>query len=179
MMKRYDMINGRVICMLLIAMCILSNVVTAHTTSTPTTTATPTVPELIATESEGAVEVTIPENLLNTIMQGVTPPKRTVQQKPHEPKKGRRTGYRIQVFSDGRNPSTLQARARARGNVILARFPKYRGQVYSFSSSPNWFTRIGNFTTLSEANAALTELKRAFPAFAAEMRTVKCQIILR
>ena len=87
-------------------------------------------------------------------------------------------GFRIQVFSDGRNPSTLQARAKARGNAIVAKFPKYRGQVYSFSSSPNWYTRIGNFETSKEASAALAELKRAFPSFAGEMRIVKSPITI-
>ena len=87
-------------------------------------------------------------------------------------------GYRIQVFSDGRNPTTLQARARARGNAIVAKFPKYRGQVYSFSQSPNWYTRIGNFQTSEEANKALKELKNAFPGFAAEMRVVKSTITI-
>lgn len=87
-------------------------------------------------------------------------------------------GYRIQVFSDGRNPSTLQNRAKARGNAIVAKFPKYRGQVYSFSASPNWYTRIGNFQTAKEAETALAELKRAFPAFAAEMRVVKSPITI-
>lgn len=87
-------------------------------------------------------------------------------------------GYRIQIFSDGRNPSTLQARAQARGNAIIAKFPKYRGQVYSFSSAPNWYTRIGNFKTSEEASRALAELKRAFPGFAAEMRVVKSQITI-
>ena len=90
----------------------------------------------------------------------------------------KRQGYRIQVFSDGRNPSTLQARAQARGNAIVSKFPKYRGQVYSFSSSPNWYTRIGNFKSQEEANKALAELKKAFPAFAAEMRVVKSQITI-
>lgn len=87
-------------------------------------------------------------------------------------------GYRIQVFSDGRNPSTLQARARARGNAIVARFPKYRGQIYSYSSAPNWYTRVGNFQTSKEANEALAELKKAFPNFADEMRIVKSQITI-
>jgi uncharacterized glyoxalase superfamily metalloenzyme YdcJ len=85
----------------------------------------------------------------------------------------------VQVFSDGRNQTTLEARARARGNAIVAKFPKDRGQVYSFSKSPNWYTRVGNFSTAAEANAALQELKRAFPSFASEMRTVKCDIILK
>lgn len=85
-------------------------------------------------------------------------------------------GFRIQVFSDGRNPSTLQSRAKARGNAIIAKFPKYRGQVYSFSSAPNWYTRVGNFTTQQAANDALAELRRAFPSFASEMRIVKSPI---
>lgn len=88
-------------------------------------------------------------------------------------------GYRIQVFSDGRNQHTLEARANARGNAILAKFPKYRGQVYTFSKLPNWFTRVGNFETIEEANEALKELKRAFPSFAGEMRTVNCEVLIR
>lgn len=91
-------------------------------------------------------------------------------------KKGQ--GFRIQVFGDGRNPATLQARAKARGNAIVAKFPKYRGQIYSFSASPNWYTRVGNFKTSKEANDALAELKRAFPSFAAEMRVVKSPITI-
>lgn len=90
----------------------------------------------------------------------------------------KRQGYRIQVFGDGRNPATLQARAQARGNAIVAKFPKYRGQIYSFSSAPNWYTRIGNFKTQEEAGRALAELKRAFPSFSAEMRVVKSPITI-
>ena len=87
-------------------------------------------------------------------------------------------GFRIQVFSDGQNPQTLQSRARARGNAIVARFPKYRGQVYTFSSSPNWYTRVGNFETQAEASRALGELKAAFPQFAGEMRIVKSPVTI-
>ena len=87
-------------------------------------------------------------------------------------------GYRVQVFSDGRNQGTLEARAKARGSAVLARFPKYRGQVYTYSQSPNWYTRVGNFRSQQEANAALHELKRAFPSFSSEMRVVKCKIVV-
>ena len=82
-------------------------------------------------------------------------------------------GFRIQVFSDGRNQATLQSRAKARGTAIVAKFPKYRGQVYSFSKSPNWYTQVGNFLTQKEADKALAELKKAFPNLANEMRVVK------
>lgn len=95
-----------------------------------------------------------------------------------KPVAGRTNGFRIQIFSDGRNQNTLQARARARANKILSRFPKYNHQVYSFSKSPNYYTRIGNFSTRAEANTALAQLRKAFPAFANEMRIVSCEVIL-
>lgn len=87
-------------------------------------------------------------------------------------------GYRIQVFSDGRNQHSLESRARARGSAIVARFPKYRGQVYTFSSAPNWYARVGNFRSQEEAASALAELKRAFPQFASEMRVVRSRIVV-
>lgn len=138
------------------------------------------ISEAIEQSSVGTVNVEIPEDILQLILNGV-PRHHTTRPTQHTPshRTGKARGYRIQVFADGRNPSTLGARARARGNAIVARFPKYRGQVYTFSTSPNWYTRIGNFRTAAEANAALAELKRAFPAFAAEMRTVQCTVILR
>lgn len=140
------------------------------------------VEEAIERSSGGTVSVEIPEELLQFILQGAPRQHNTRPLAPSQSrqyKTGKARGWRIQVFADGRNPSTLGARARARGNAIVARFPKYRGQVYTFSTSPNWYTRIGNFRTVGEANAALAELKRAFPAFASEMRTVQCTVILR
>lgn len=90
----------------------------------------------------------------------------------------RTNGFRIQIFSDGRNQNTLQARARSRAKKILAKFPRYNHQVYSFSKSPNYYTRIGNFATRSEATAALNQLRRAFPEFAGEMRVVASEVII-
>jgi hypothetical protein len=131
----------------------------------------------IVEESNGNVSIDIPDKILDLII--------NIPDEPIKPEKtllrqgiNKLTGYRIQVFSDGRNQHSLEARAKARGNAILARFPKYRGQIYSYSKSPNWYTRVGNFRTADEANNALTELKRAFPSFASEMRAVKCQIVV-
>ena len=131
--------------------------------------------EKIMTDSEGRITIEIPDNILEGILQSHTGKKSNNDLKTGINKI---SGYRIQVFSDGRNQNTLESRAKARGNVILSKFPKYKGQVYTFSSSPNWYTRIGNFRTQSEANSALTELKKAFPSFASEMRVVKSQIIV-
>lgn len=129
----------------------------------------------IETESGGSITIDIPPSILELILTPNAPKTPAVEIKPGINKL---SGFRIQVFSDGRNQHTLEARAKARGSAILAKFPKYRGQIYTYSSSPNWYTRIGNFRTQAEANSALTELKRAFPNYASEMRIVKCQIVV-
>lgn len=131
--------------------------------------------------SNGRLEVDIPGNILDLLVNGQPTP-----QRPAEKRRGpvlqkginKIRGYRVQVFADGRNQSTLEARVKARANSISARFPKYRGQVYTFSSSPNWYCRVGNFQTEKEAHAALLELKRAFPSFAGEMRVVNSEVII-
>lgn len=130
--------------------------------------------EKMQKESKGNVIIDIPENLLDLILHS------SKKEHSHEIKPGvnKLAGFRIQVFSDGRNQHTLEARAKARGSAILAKFPKYRGQIYTYSSSPNWYTRVGNFRTNAEANAALTELKKAFPNYSSEMRVVKSQIVV-
>lgn len=132
--------------------------------------------ERIEAESNGNVTIEIEEDLLDKIL---TDPEVAVRKKEAKDPNATRNGFRIQVFSDGRNQSSLEARAKARGNAIVARFPKYRGQVYTFSSAPNWYTRIGNFRNEEEAQKALDELKRSFPNFSSEMRIVKSKINVR
>lgn len=132
--------------------------------------------ERIVAESNGNVDIEIDEDLLDKIL---TDPEVTVRKKDTKDPNATRSGYRIQVFSDARNQSSLEARAKARGNAIIARFPKYRGQVYTFSSAPNWYTRIGDFRTEEEARKALDELKRSFPGFSSEMRVVRSKINVR
>ncbi len=132
--------------------------------------------ERIEAESNGNVIIEIDEELLEKIL---TDPGVAIKKKETRDPNALRNGFRIQVFSDGRNQSSLEARAKARGNAIVARFPKYRGQVYTFSSAPNWYTRIGNFRNEEEAQKALDELKRSFPNFSSEMRVVKSKINVR
>lgn len=136
--------------------------------------------ELINKITEGKeeiIEIDIPENYLLEIINESRPVSKRTQSNLR-PGINKVDGYRIQVFGNGNNQHTLEARARARGNAIVAKFPKYRGQVYSFSKSPNWYTRIGNFKDQKSASAALAELKRAFPQYAAEMRIVKSVITI-
>ncbi|MDE6511317.1 MAG: SPOR domain-containing protein [Muribaculaceae bacterium] len=132
--------------------------------------------ERIEAESDGNVIIEIEEDLLEKIL---TDPGVAVRKKVATDPNAQRNGFRIQVFSDGRNQSSLEARAKARGNAIVARFPKYRGQVYTYSSAPNWYTRIGDFRNEQEAREALDELKRSFPNFSSEMRIVKSKINVR
>lgn len=131
--------------------------------------------EVIEEGSMGNVKIDIPDNIMEELLKDEPAKKSRNELRPGINKLN---GFRIQVFSDGTNQQSLEARARARGNAIVARFPKYRGQVYSFSSSPNWYTRVGNFRTQAEASDALSELKRAFPQYAGEMRVVKSQIVI-
>lgn len=133
--------------------------------------------ERIMEGSEGRIVIEIPDDILKHLLTDPTS-RRQNGQAPLRPGINRMAGFRIQVFSDGRHQSTLEARAKARGSAIAARFPKYRGQVYTHSSAPNWYTRVGNFRTQAEASAALDELKRAFPSFASEMRVVKSNVII-
>lgn len=132
--------------------------------------------ERIVIESNGNVSINIDSLLLEKIL---TDPEVAVRKKQTKDPNASRNGYRIQVFSDGRNQSTLEARAKARGNAIVAKFPKYRGQIYTYSSAPNWYTRVGNFRNEEEARKALDELKRSFPSFSSEMRVVRSKINVR
>lgn len=137
--------------------------------------------EVIMNESNGNIIIDIPETILPSILQNPSNTTTTGNNNKNKNLKtgiNRMVGYRIQVFNDGRDQSTLESRARARGNLILSRFPKYRGQIYTFSQSPNWYCRVGNFRTSEEAVNAMTELKRAFPNFSGEMRIVKSPIVL-
>lgn len=142
---------------------------------------TPDIVQRIVEEPGSNVEIEVSDELLEKILAAPTSNRQrpaTTTQTTRRPGLHKQEGYRVQIFNDGRNQSTLRARAQARGNAVAGRFPKYRGQIYTFSQSPNWFTRVGNFRSQSEATAAMAELKRAFPAFAGEMRVVRSQIVL-
>lgn len=158
-----------------------NNVPGASASSTSENDSTLNPIERIVEESEGNVEILISQELIDKILKTPTSHKKTSTGSGRpaiRPGINKMSGYRIQVFADGRNQASLEARAKSRGAAISARLPKYRGQVYTFSSSPNWYTRVGNFRSQSEANEALSELRSAFPSFANEMRVVKCQIVV-
>lgn len=84
-----------------------------------------------------------------------------------------RAGYRIQAYTDS-NQRTAKARAQSIANNISDTFPEYK--QYLAYNAPYWRLRIGDFLTQEEAMEALTQLKKAFPSLANEMRIVRDRI---
>lgn len=90
-------------------------------------------------------------------------------------KRAANIGYRVQVFSDN-NVRTARNEARTKQRNIMSRFPQY--DSYVTYNSPYWRLRVGDFKTMEEANAALAAIRRAFPAYARELRVVRDRIKL-
>lgn len=136
----------------------------------------------IMESTDSTVVIEIPQSLLRELTPAPKVEKPTTERRRDNREKltgpRRVPGYRIQIFSDSRNQATLQSRARVRTSQVLARFPHYAHQVYTISKAPNLYTRIGNFATRAEANSALSELRRAFPAFSGELRVVNSDVII-
>lgn len=84
-----------------------------------------------------------------------------------------RSGYRIQVFDDN-NPRTAAAQAKARGHQMEASFPQYK--TYVSFNSPYWRVKVGDFRTRGEAEAAMADIREAYPQFGAYLRIVRDRI---
>lgn len=84
-----------------------------------------------------------------------------------------KAGYRVQVFDDN-NVRTAKHEAQERKNQIESRFPEF-GTYVSFNS-PYWRVKVGDFATRSEAEAAMAEIRQAFPAMAKSLRIVRDRI---
>lgn len=84
-----------------------------------------------------------------------------------------RAGYRIQVFDDN-NVRTAKDEAQSRKNQIESRFPMLT--AYVTFNSPYWRVKVGDFTTRSEAEAVMAEIRQAFPSLAKSLRIVRDRI---
>lgn len=82
-------------------------------------------------------------------------------------------GYRVQVFSSN-NPRTARAEAHGRAATIGAEFPEWA--TYVSFDAPYWRLKIGDFRSYEDGRAALSLLKKHFPAYAKEMRLVRDRI---
>ena len=77
--------------------------------------------------------------------------------------------YRIEVYADNTKQAKTQATARHRN--MQSRFPQYPS-VLVFES-PFWRVKVGAFSNRSDAEAAMTEIKKVFPAYAPYLRIVR------
>ena len=84
-----------------------------------------------------------------------------------------RAGFRVQIFDDN-NVRTARSEAQARKNQIELRFPEYK--AYVTFNSPYWRVKVGDFTSRSEAEAAMAEIRQAFPSMARSLRIVRDRI---
>ncbi len=87
-----------------------------------------------------------------------------------------RQGYRVQVFDDN-NARTAKREAQARKSRIQSRFPEFNAYV-SFNS-PDWRVKVGDFTSRSEAEAALAAIRQAFPEMGSQLRIVRDRVNVR
>lgn len=133
--------------------------------------------ENIQLVSDGNIEIYIDNKIIDLIFSEPSTQSTGTRKATKKVEKQVNKGYRVQVFGEAGNQATLASRCRARGSMVLAKFPKYRGQLYIFSKSPNWYCRVGNFKTSAEAAKAAAEIRRAFPQFAGEVRTVQSTIV--
>jgi hypothetical protein len=79
-------------------------------------------------------------------------------------------GFKIQAFA-GNEQRTSRAQAEQRESVIKNAFPEHETRV--FFQSPFWRLRVGNFETRDEAEEAMHEMRRRFPAFGRELSIVQ------
>ena len=84
-----------------------------------------------------------------------------------------RVGYRIQVFDDN-NPRTARDEAQNRKRQMESRFPEWRSYVQF--NSPYWRVKVGDFRSRGEAEAAIEDMRRAFPYLNAQLRIVRDRI---
>lgn len=84
-----------------------------------------------------------------------------------------RAGFRVQIFDDN-NVRTARSEAQARKKQIELRFPEYK--AYVTFNSPYWRVKVGDFTSRSEAEAAMAEIRQAFPSMARSLRIVRDRI---
>jgi len=114
-------------------------------------------------EADSVNTVTMPDGLWELIdySSGTSEVKR---EKPVNPRP-----YTVQVYGD-----KSRGEANSRAAKVQARFPQYH--VRRHYSSPYFRVYLGAFETSREAQTLVNEVKRAFPAFAAEVHWTKTSV---
>ena len=78
-------------------------------------------------------------------------------------------GFRIQAYV-GNNQQVSRNQALTRRDAIRNAFPEHRTE--EIFTSPFWRVRVGDFETRDEADEAMREIRRRFPAFGHELSVV-------
>lgn len=91
-------------------------------------------------------------------------------------KSGKTVGFRVQVYADN-NVRSAKVEARQRERAIGQQFPAY--STYVSYASPYWRLRVGDFNTQYDAEKAASEIRKAFPRYAREVRVVRDRINAR
>lgn len=87
--------------------------------------------------------------------------------------KGKIVGYRVQIYADN-NVRLAKGEARQRERAIARRFPSLG--TYVAYVSPYWRLRVGDFRSEAEAQKVAADIRKAFPAYAREIRVVRDRI---
>lgn len=82
-------------------------------------------------------------------------------------------GYRVQIYSDN-NARTAKNEARTKERAIAGAFPDMA--TYVIYDSPYWRLRVGDCRSRAEADELAEEIKKAFPAYKAEITVVRDRI---
>lgn len=102
-------------------------------------------------------------------------PGKSAQNEDKKASTGKRTVYRVQVFSDNRAERSKQE-ARVRESNVKRRFPDQ--PTYVVYSSPYWRLQVGSFLSQAEANELAAKIKRAFPSYAKETHVVRARVTI-
>lgn len=77
--------------------------------------------------------------------------------------------FRVEFYAD--NSQTAKQTATARRRAVQNRFPNY--PTWLVFDSPFWRVKVGSFANRADAEAAVSELKRAFPSYAPYIHVVR------
>lgn len=162
-MKR--ILIGILIALASLFMCL--NISAQSTTDDPAATA----PNIVnALDSTAGVTIIAPDGLKTRLeFSTATPAAATTTEAPATVRPQRQTYYRVEIFADNGRDAKAQASAKRRN--VQSRFPKYPAAL-AFDS-PFWRVRVGEFRSRGDAEAAMAEIRQAFPSYGAYLRIVR------
>jgi len=124
--------------------------------------------ELNSNRGRGNVTVFEDENITHVLGRPIAPA-RPISIAPDGTEYFAMRGFRIQAYA-GNDQRASRSNAESRQAAINNAFPEHETTV--LFTSPFWRLRVGNFETRDEADEAMREMRRRFPAFGREMSVV-------